>query len=294
MICKICIVGLMSCGMAMGQAASGPVAGAAASQTAGAAKVKPLAFDVVSIRQSKPGSPPAISKVLPDGYRLANVSIWTTIMTAYFPQGAAYWTYDRLVAGPPWLLSELYDIDAKVSEADIAEWQKQGPQVPMLLQMLQTMLADRCKFVFHRIPAEVDGWALEVNKRGPQLTEAKAGAVLPKGMKFPGGGVMVVDPGAKKQYRYYGVSMEDFALHLSMMSSRQPVQDKTDLSGKYDFVMSWLDMSPNADGNEGVYAPDNLNPLSYWDLDSLGLKLVPVKVPTETLVIDHIERPSAN
>lgn len=294
MICKICVVGLMSCGMAMGQAASGPVAGAAASQTAGAAKAKPLAFDVVSIRPSEPGSSAAISKVLPDGYRLANVSIWTTIMTAYFPQGAAYWTYDRLVGGPPWLQSELYDIDAKVSEADIAEWQKHGTQAPMLLQMLQTMLADRCRLVFHRIPAEVDGWALEVDKRGPKLTEAKAGAVLPTGMKFPGGGVMVVSPGGKRLYRYYGVSMEDFALHLSMMSARQPVQDKTGLTGKYDFVMSWLDMSPNADGKEGVYASDNPNPLSSLDLGSLGLKLVPVKVPTETLVIDHIERPSAN
>ncbi|MGP8259376.1 MAG: TIGR03435 family protein [Acidobacteriaceae bacterium] len=293
MICKVCIVGLMSCGMAMGQAASAPAASGLAATTK-AAPSKTYAFEVVSIRPSKPGSPPAFAKVLPDGYRVPNVSMWSMIMTAYFPQGVAYWTYDRLVGGPPWLQSELYDIDAKVSETDIAEWQKQGPQAPMLLQMLQTMLADRCRFVFHRIPAEVDGWALEVDKRGPKLAEAKAGAVLPAGMKFPEGGVMVINPGGKNQYRYYGVSMEDFALDLSMMSAGHPVQDKTGLTGKYDFVMSWLDLSPNADGREGVYASDNPNPLSYWDLGSLGLKLVPVKVPTETLVIDHIERPSEN
>jgi len=31
-----------------------------------------------------------------------------------------------------------------------------------------------------------------------------------------------------------------------------------------------------------------------WDWSSLGLKLIPIKVPSEILVIDHIEKPTPN
>ena len=109
---------------------------------------KPLAFEVVSIRPSKPGSRIMIWPVTtPDGYRATGQSMLTTIMIAYFPQdGAWWWSKSRLSGAPAWL-SEQYDINAKVSDSDLAEWQKQGGSLdkkPMFLAMLQTMLADRC------------------------------------------------------------------------------------------------------------------------------------------------------
>jgi uncharacterized protein (TIGR03435 family) len=36
------------------------------------------------------------------------------------------------------------------------------------------------------------------------------------------------------------------------------------------------------------------SPANVWNLAALGLKLVPIKIPTEKVTIDHIERPSAN
>jgi uncharacterized protein (TIGR03435 family) len=44
----------------------------------------------------------------------------------------------------------------------------------------------------------------------------------------------------------------------------------------------------------GVISFDDPDPLSHWDIDALGLRLMPIKVPADTLVIDHIERPSEN
>ncbi len=91
------------------------------------AAVKPLAFEVVSIRPSKPGSSWMIGwMTTPDGYRVTGQSLRSTIMIAYFPQGTAFWSNDRLIGAPQWL-DNLYDISAKVSEADLAEWQKQWP-----------------------------------------------------------------------------------------------------------------------------------------------------------------------
>ena len=70
-----------------------------------------------------------------------------------------------LAGAPPWI-NDLYAIDAKVGDGDLAEWQKQGitlDKKPMLRAMLQTMLADRCHLVAHMVP-------------GPPIAGAPTGA----------------------------------------------------------------------------------------------------------------------
>jgi uncharacterized protein (TIGR03435 family) len=133
-------------------------------------------FDAVSIRPSKPPSYPGASggpsvtwAIQPDGYRAVNQTIWSTIMIAYFPQGMANWTPDRLKGAPSWLDSEEYDINARVSSSDLMAWQQQGNTLEhqeLFRAMLQSMLADRCKLVVHRIPAEIPGLVLVVGKHG--------------------------------------------------------------------------------------------------------------------------------
>jgi uncharacterized protein (TIGR03435 family) len=50
---------------------------------------------------------------------------------------------------PGWLSGELYDVEAKVGGADLADWQKPGMRQAMLRAMLRTMLAERCGAVVH-------------------------------------------------------------------------------------------------------------------------------------------------
>jgi uncharacterized protein (TIGR03435 family) len=57
-----------------------------------------------------------------------------------------------------------------------------------------------------------------------------------------------------------------------------PFVDKTGLTAKYDFVLRSLDEAP----------PTSPDP-TFCDFEHLGLEMKPVKVPTETLFIDHIE-----
>lgn len=260
----------------------------------------PLAFDVVSIRPSRPGGNGMVNTMNEsDGYRLVSQPFWLTIMATYFPQVGAYWSKGRLSNAPSWL-DDLYDINAKVSEADLSEWQKELPlapdKKPMLQQMLQTMLADRCHLVAHMVPGPpIDDWSLELGKRAPRITESKPGATLPVGMKLHDGGVVVpyFHPGERVHLSYYGVTMADLAQHLSINSGGHPVIDHTGLKGYYDFVLNWV-QDPDSKFPEGVTSTDDPDPLSHWDIDGLGLRVTPIKIPADTLVIDHIEKPSEN
>jgi uncharacterized protein (TIGR03435 family) len=262
------------------------------------APAKPLAFEVVSIRPSKPGTRNWMSPVTtPDGYHVTGQSMWTTIMLAYFPEGwSTYWSNDKLSGAPGWLKDQ-YGIDAKVSDADLGEWQKQGSSLdkkPMFREMLQTMLADRCHLVAHMVPGPPQsGWALELGKHAPHLTESKPGAEQPAGMKLPDGGVMVpYQPGDKPRMAMYGGTMADLAFALSEFAGH-PVQDHTGLTGHYDLVVDWIGY-PDSKLSVAYREPNDPDPLSRWNIEALGVRYVPINIPANTLVIDHIEKPSEN
>jgi len=74
--------------------------------------------------------------------------------------------------------------------------------------------------------------------------------------------------------------MEEFCVFLS---KRVPIHDETGLSGRYDFKLRAGDRSDEFD-----------NRVTPWLVESLGLKLKPGKYQGFSIVIDHIEKPSAN
>ncbi len=177
----------------------------------------------------------------------------------------------------------------------MAEWQKQGRQGgEMLSAMLRSMLEDRCKLAVHWVPGQTSGYALVVGKHGAKLKMSIPGEpVPPKGIPIRLG--MVTVPGttyfpfSKGETRtgmpIYNISMEVLAGFLSELVET-PIVDKTGLTGNYDLVLNKLPMEDRSESDPG--------PSIQWDLDELGLKLVPMKLPTRRLVIDHIEKPSAN
>lgn len=287
MIRRIVTAALLTCGTALAQTSPAPAPKPA----------KPLAFEVVSIRPSKPGTHLTTRwSTTPDGYRVTGQSLFSTIMLAYFPQGMTYWSNDRLSGAPSWL-SDQYDINAKVSDADLAEWQMQGFTIdkePMLREMLQSMLADRCHLVAHMVPGRpLSGWSLELGKRAPRLTESKPGEALPAGLKLHDGGVSVpYEAGDKPRLTLYAATMADLAQMLSSFSGH-PVQDHSGLTSHYDLVVDWIPY-PDSKVPVAYLDPNDTDPLSHWKIQAFGLNYVPIKVPANTLVIDHIEKPSEN
>jgi uncharacterized protein (TIGR03435 family) len=78
----------------------------------------------------------------------------------------------------------------------------------------------------------------------------------------------------------------------------RPVVDRTGLNGLYDLSLQWDD-APIPDGgvlDADVHAASGTDRGSIFSAiqEQLGLRLEPQKSPVEVIVIDRIERPSAN
>jgi uncharacterized protein (TIGR03435 family) len=69
----------------------------------------------------------------------------------------------------------------------------------------------------------------------------------------------------------------------------RPVVDKTGLTGYFDFKLQFAPESPAAD------QPVSSDPSIFTAVqEQLGLKLEATKVPVDLLVIDSVQKPTAN
>jgi bla regulator protein blaR1 len=258
-----------------------------------------LKFAVVSIRQNKTGGQQRFGEATPDGYRMENMFLAAPILTAYVPQtgGAALYADDQVVGLPDWLESDSdhYDIHAKVDEADLSDWKNPLKQPAMLRSMLRSMLADRLKLVVHRSTKEVPVYSLVVGKNGPRFTETDPTKPHPGAYPFPGGGMLSMEQkDGQITTHYFGITIGQLTASLLGQAGR-PIQDMTGLSGKYDLNIQKVTPPAVAPSGQptGGSAPD-LEPSAFSIAEQLGLKLEPAKGTVETLVIDHVERPSEN
>jgi uncharacterized protein (TIGR03435 family) len=93
--------------------------------------------------------------------------------------------------------------------------------------------------------------------------------------------------------------MADFTEAMGQGALDRPVVDQTGLAGRFDFRLTWTPDETQF-GAVGGYKPqateraDAPPDLFTAIQEELGLKLVSTKTPVDFLVIDHIERPSAN
>lgn len=253
---------------------------------------KSIAFEVVSIRPD-PSSSFVHNQiaVTQDGWRMTHGSLVAALLTAYVPttSDAMMYSLSTLVGIPDWMWTETYTIDAKVSEPDLAAWQNPATQRAMLRTMMQAMLADRCKLAVHRGSREVAVYSLVIGKSGPRLKAAVPGDPHPGAEPLPGGGEFLDNDGTGAA-SFYAAPISALAVVLSNFAGR-PVENKTGLTARYD--MSFRRPRPGAPSME----PDpssNPPPTIFAVAESFGLKLEPAKSFVETLVIDHIERPSDN
>ena len=280
------------------------VPSAPAEQTVGADK-NSLAFDVISIREDKtepsPQNPPKYGPTT-DGYRLKGPPLTFVIRAAYLPSpGSDTTTFGprQLEGVPAWVNQVHYEIDAKVSEADLPKWKDPEQQPAMLRAMLQAMLTDRFKLVVHRESTETPIYEMTVAGNGPKFKPSTAGALAEIQRTHPNAGNSValggaiVSPGARPgEQMIYGITMPAFGAFLSNLVGR-PIRDKTGLAGRYDITYQ---MDESAQDSAGpAAAPNDLSAQILSILrEQLGLQLKPAKGSVETLVIDHIEPPSQN
>jgi uncharacterized protein (TIGR03435 family) len=175
--------------------------------------------------------------------------------------GLAYGVDGAYVQGAPnWLGAQLYDIEAKVDGNALLTLEQMRP-------LLQNLLEQRFHLTIHREQKEVSGYALVVAKGGPKLQTAKGGE-QPYGYILPDG---LQDQNAP---------IQSLASMLTI-SAGGPVVDKTGIVGKFDFKLKFATAN---------HPDSNLPDLFTAVQEQFGLKLVPQKVPVETLVIDHVDK----
>lgn len=290
MLRRLCFAPILFVALAAAQTATGPHAPAQPSAANSASKT--YAFDVVSIKPAQPGESWHF-RFGPTGYSAAGVTLSTVIYQAYF--GMNMVGKDAVIGAPDWVEKDGWNIETKVAPEDLAEYQRERIRSdnPVNQQMLQNMLAERCKLTVHRVPAEMPAFAIVLAKDGPKLTEAAPDQPQPSGsIPAAGGGFLVpYHRGERPKVDYYAMSMSSFAQHLRGMAGG-PVIDRTGLTGKYNFSLTWLSLEP--DEREGAVSTDDPYPLSHWNFAALGLKVERIQIPTEHIVIDHIEKPSEN
>ncbi len=258
-----------------------------------AAPAKTPSFDVVSIRENKNDvvNVRRESDATANGYHGRGISPFFLLITAFVPANgnAGLFNPDQIVGMPDWMRQSHYDIEAKVADEDAAAWKL--PEVQRA--MLQQMLADRFKLVTHREYREKPVYDLVVAKGGPKFKASETTDLNvirqthPAANMMPGGAVLA--HGSKQgETMLFGTTMADLGVFLGAGSGR-PIEDKTGLTGRYDLMLS-LDLSPGPDGAR----PDPMSVIITALQEQLGLKLEPAKGSVETLVIDHVERPSEN
>jgi uncharacterized protein (TIGR03435 family) len=227
------------------------------------------AFEVASIRPSDPHSTPTrtIHTTGRDVY--ASITPLSLIRTAYDVQ-------DYQISGAPsWLGSQFYDIAAKAPGDD-------PPTQDELRQMFQKLLADRFRLKVHHETKEVPVYALVVGKGGPLMKESAPDAQY--SFMIPGRG----------QWKVSRLNMTRLARDLTREVGRT-VLDLTGLTENYDFTLEWTPDQASLPGPDGAAVPDSGGPSVFTAIQQqLGLKLESRRHLIEMLIIDQVEKPSAN
>jgi len=203
----------------------------------------------------------------------------------------------QLFGAPAWIDSDRFDIAAK------AERNPLGSQMagPMLLPVLE----ERFRLKFHRETRRLPVYALTLARARLKLQPAKEGTCQHWSLDTPPI-PMVIDQkqstfcgfrgfgfeGTDQLLEMPGSNMTELSLALSK-ALRQTVIDKTGLPGEFDIKLRWsreaMTATPDSDS-----AAINTGPTLFNALQQLGLKLESTRGPVEVVVIDHVEKPSAN
>lgn len=237
----------------------------------------------------------------PDGFDAWFVTLQQMISLAYGVERF------QITGGPNWLASERFDIETKTDAAttDALEKLSQEQRALAQQQMLQALLAERFQLRVHRETNELTIYTLVIAKGGPKLREAKPGDTYPNAPAapdgtHPGAGVMIGSQ-LSGELTAQAVSLARLTRSLTQMLGH-PVSDETGLKGVYDFKLQFspddrLQPPPGLAPNQTIPVPaTGSNGPSLFDAlqEQLGLKLESGKGPVEVIMIDHVERPSAN
>ncbi|HEY4380341.1 MAG TPA: TIGR03435 family protein [Acidobacteriaceae bacterium] len=254
-------------------------------------------FDVATIKPHEGRMTMTGLRSQPDNFA-GTLTLAMLVQTAYGLQ-----TEDQVSGGPDWTRTDWFDFQAKIGEADLAAMQKLSPADASARRqlMFRALLAERFKLQSHSATKQVPVYDLIVTKASPRLQDAATDTSdhLEKGAdgKPLTGYLRFLKDTSVAQ----GYPMKSLANLLSqpVAGVGRPVHDKTGLTSTYDFVLNWSVYSASAHAaappnGSASSDPADGGPSIFTALGELGLKLQPTTGPIETIVIDHVEKPTSD
>jgi uncharacterized protein (TIGR03435 family) len=241
-------------------------------------------YDVIAIHENK--SAPLVTETHwgATGFTATNTTLTSLLMGAYNIR-------EDLISGRPgWADSFHFDINAKITDAD-PETLKNLSRDQRRAMML-ALLNDRFHLRAHIETKTLPVYDLVIAKGGSKLKENSA---PPAQSLDPGKPPYTLKPGG---FRVSDSQMTGIAIPVSTLASslafrvERNIIDKTGLTSRYDINLKWTpaEREGKADNGSDNNAPDLFTALQ----EQLGLKLEPSKGPVDTLVVDHVEMPTAN
>jgi uncharacterized protein (TIGR03435 family) len=254
-------------------------------------------FEVASI---KPSHTDGLTTMRVDpGHFIADTTVERLIQNAYRVQSF------QIMGGPDWIRSDRFAIEAKADD---------GVGRSEMFRMLQSLLEERFQLKTHRETREMPVYALVAARGGPKLPrvdEIGCRDVDADGLpQWVGGRIAppVRNVTLTPQCGTVGwrllrgaqllggrVDMAELVRALSNVLGRSVI-DKTGYTGIFDVK---LDFAPDESTPilppppPGALAPGGPSIFSALQ-QQLGLRLESTRGPAEVMVIDHVERPSAN
>jgi uncharacterized protein (TIGR03435 family) len=233
-------------------------------------------FEVAS---AKPSDPNARGSTInfPNGkFTATNTPARNLITIAYDVQPF------QIEGAPNWVADQRFDVLAKMPDG-VVKGEHDPNRLPVMRAALQALLADRFRLTIHRETKVMPAYVLVAAKGGAKLKETTD----------DGRGLSVNQDRGKLVAERLSMAMLARMLSGSLGSA---VVDQTGIKGVFDLTLEWTPDEVQSPGKPaGEAAEPAVGPSIFTALqEQLGLKLEKQKAPVEMIVIDRIEKPTAN
>lgn len=189
----------------------------------------------------------------------------------------------QLIGLPAWAENEKFDVEGKPDTPGFSTTAQSRT-------MVRKLLVDRFSLAYHKEKKEIPVYAVTVAKGGPKI---KPEAAPQPGPAFGGA--------PQRGFQGRSATMAEFASIMQSQFMDLPVVDQTGLGvTRYSFILKFTP-DPTMHGFGGTFdsqgppAGDDAPPdLFSAMVQQLGLRLEKTKAAVDVIVVDKIEKPSAN
>jgi uncharacterized protein (TIGR03435 family) len=239
-------------------------------------------FEVATVKPSDPNRPGWGITVDRSGvFHTLNTTLNDLIKFAYDMHPK------QVVNAPAWADSEKFDLEAKPDKPGM-------PSVNQMKFMLQKLLAERFSLASHQDKKELSAYAITVVKSGVKFKKEENAPV-----PVPGFGGL-----PQRGFNARNATLAEFASVMQAQFMDLPVIDQTGLGDtRYSFAVKFTP-DPGMRPFGGAAPPPQAQP-APTDADAppdlfaameqqLGLHMQKTKAPVEVMIIDKIDKPTAN